>query len=115
MTTFTIPFPPTTNHIWKSSGKRRFLSDEYRAFKGLVAHIIVRERVPKFGAQRMAVLYEVCCPDKRRRDIANYEKAASDAFTECGVWDDDEQIDMLVMKRGPIVRLGCVIVTLEAL
>lgn len=115
MTTFTIPLPPSTNHIWVASGKRRYLSKEYVAFKGLVAHIVHRERVPKFGAQRMAVAVELCPPNKRMFDIDNRAKALLDALTECGVWADDSQVDQLHLKRGAIVKMGCAVVTLEAL
>ena len=115
MTTFTIPFPPTTNHIWKSSGKRRYLSSEYVAFKGLVDYIVKRERIPKFGDKRMAVAIELCAPNRRRVDIDNRVKAVLDAFTESHVWDDDSQVDQLHVKRGTIVKGGCAVVTLEVL
>ncbi len=115
MTTFTIPLPPTANHIWKSSGRRRYLSSEYVAFKGLVAYIVKRERVPNFGKARMAMAVEVCARDRRRMDISNRVKALEDALTAAGVWDDDEQIDQLHVKRGPIVKGGCAIVIVEAL
>lgn len=115
MTTFTIPLPPTANHIWKSSGKRRFLSSEYRAFKGMVALIVKRERVPRFGGKRMAVAVELCFPNRRRCDISNRVKALEDALTEAGVWDDDSQVDQLHVRRGEIVKGGCAVVTLEAI
>lgn len=115
MTTFTIPFPPSTNHIWKSSGKRRFLSSEYVAFKGMVDFIVKRERVPRIGEKRMAVAIELCGPNRRKYDIDNRVKAILDALTASGVWEDDEQVDQLHVRRGEIVKGGCAVVTLESL
>ena len=54
--------------------------------------------------ERLAVVMLVCAPDKRRRDLDNYCKCIFDAFTKAGVWNDDSQIDLLVVSRGFIVK-----------
>jgi Holliday junction resolvase RusA-like endonuclease len=63
---------------------------------------------------------KACCvlrilsPDKRRRDIGNYEKQATDALMEAGLFDDDEQIDFIWLVRRPTVKGGkCVAVLVE--
>ncbi len=115
MTTFTIPFPPTVNHMIRTFGKQRFMSAEYRAFTGMISVIVKRERVPNFGEQRLAIAIELCAPNKRKFDIDNRAKPTIDALMKAGVMDDDSQIDQLHVKRGPIVKGGCAIVTVEAL
>ena len=115
MTTFTIPFPPTVNHMIKSSGSKRYLSREYEAFNGMVGIIVKRERVPSFGDKKIALAIELCWPNKRKGDLDNRCKAVQDSLMKAGVMDDDSQVDQLHVKRGPIVKGGCAIVTVEAL
>jgi len=54
--------------------------------------------------ERLAVVMLVCAPDKRRRDLDNYCKCIFDAFTKADVWNDDSQIDLLVVSRGAVVK-----------
>jgi crossover junction endodeoxyribonuclease RusA len=44
--------------------------------------------------------------DRRASDLDNRLKALCDALEHAGVFDDDEQIDELVIVRGPIVKGG---------
>lgn len=113
MTTFTIPFPPTVNHMMRTSGKQRYLSPEYKAFNGLVSYIVKRDRVTRFGDKRLAVAIELCPPNKRRFDIDNRVKPTLDALVKAGVMDDDSQVDQIHVRRGDIVKVGCAVVTIE--
>ena len=110
-----LPFPPTVNHIWQSSGKRRYLSKEYEAFLGMVQVIVARAGIPRFDKQRLAVVIQLHWPNKRRGDIDNRVKAVLDSLGRCKVFDDDEQVDSLVITRENIVKGGLCVVTLEAL
>ena len=110
-----LPFPPTVNHIWQSSGKRRYLSKEYEAFLGMVQVIVAREKVPQFGKKRLAVEIGLYWPNKRRGDIDNRAKAVLDSLGRCKVFDDDEQVDSLMISRENIVKGGLCVVTLEVL
>ena len=110
-----LPFPPTVNHIWQSSGKRRYLSKEYEAFLGMVGVIVEREKVPQFGKQRLSVAIRLHWPNKRRGDLDNRCKAILDSLQRAGVFDDDEQIDRLTLEREGIVKGGLCAVTIEAL
>lgn len=54
-------------------------------------------------------------PDRRRRDLDNLQKAAFDALTKAGFWMDDCQvIDYRVVKM-PIVKGGCLELTITEL
>lgn len=55
---------------------------------------------------RLAVILVLCPPDRRRRDIDNFQKGLFDAMTKSGVWEDDSQVDFLCVIRGAIDRTG---------
>ena len=42
--------------------------------------------------------------DKRARDLDNYVKGAQDLLTDAGVWGDDKQVDLLIVKRGELQK-----------
>lgn len=107
---FTIPFPPTVNHIWKASGKRRYLSAEYLRFIDLVGWELKRVRAKSFGDARLGVTMLVNPPDKRRRDIDNVLKAVLDSLARAGLMTDDCQIDQIAVRRGNVIKDGQCIV-----
>lgn len=39
-------------------------------------------------------------PTARRCDIDNFTKGLWDALTDAGVWEDDSQVDELIIRRG---------------
>jgi crossover junction endodeoxyribonuclease RusA len=39
-------------------------------------------------------------PDARRRDIDNYNKALFDALTHAGIWEDDSQVQRMLVEWG---------------
>jgi crossover junction endodeoxyribonuclease RusA len=51
--------------------------------------------------------------DKRKQDIDNRIKALWDALGDAGVFDDDEQIDILMVSRGAIKKGGGCMVIIE--
>jgi len=53
--------------------------------------------------------------DKRKQDIDNRIKALWDALADAGVFDNDEQIDILLVQRGEIVKGGACRVEIEVL
>lgn len=54
-------------------------------------------------------------PDRRRRDLDNLQKAAFDALTKAGFWQDDQQVDDYRVKRMPIVKGGRLELTITEL
>lgn len=107
-----LPMPPSLNNLFPT-GKtgRRFRSKEYEAWivnapmgrGGAGAHI--------HGAVR--AIYRMHFLDKRRRDIANYEKAVSDLLVSRGIIEDDCMIDELHIYRGALEPVARVHVVLE--
>lgn len=62
---------------------------------------------------RLRVDIEVYPPDRRKRDIDNVCKATLDALAKAGVYQDDSQIDVLLITRMGIVSGGCLEVKVQ--
>ena len=113
---FELPFPPTVNTIWRTSSyhgqQRTTLSAKGRAYRKAVQQCVFMDgfmhRMRLSG--RLGMTITLHAPDKRCRDIDNYSKAILDAFTHAGVWDDDEQIDYLLIERGENRKAGLAVV-----
>ena len=53
--------------------------------------------------------------DRRKQDIDNRIKALWDALADAGVFDNDEQIDVLHIERGEIKKGGGCLVIIDIL
>jgi crossover junction endodeoxyribonuclease RusA len=111
----TLPYPPSTNRIWRTPTKgplagRTLLSEKGRRYRADAASALLIARVPRasFGDARLSVGIVACPPDRRRRDLDNVLKALLDALVHADVIADDSQIDRLAVERGPVVQGGSV-------
>lgn len=66
---------------------------------------------------RLRLILEVRPPSRRRYDLDNATSAAKASIDAvCTVWGlDDGAIDEVTVRRGPWVRGGALVLTLEAL
>ena len=96
-----LPFPPSVNHYlgrrchqtYKTAKAKTYNADVY----GLVlqAHANLRLDVP------LTVWYQYWFPDRRKRDVANYEKVLTDSMVTANVMVDDYLIfDIRQTKMG---------------
>ena len=107
-----LPFPPSTNHSHSFGGGRRFLDKRTKQFREKVQEIVIEQKPTKqFG--RLAMFIALYPPDKRKRDIGNYEKQTTDALMNAGVFDDDEQIDLITIVREEVIKGGMCVVVLQ--
>ncbi len=58
---------------------------------------------------------DVYPPDRRRRDLDNVLKALLDSLAHAKVYEDDSQIDVLVVDRKEVCGKGYVVVNVEEL
>ena len=101
---FIFPYPPSVNGYWGFHGSHRYLTPKAKAFKQeVVLASIGHER---YGANRLFVSVILNAPDRRIRDLDNYLKSLGDAMCQAGLFDDDSQIDKLLVERGAIVKGG---------
>ena len=74
---------------------------------------MVEYRVPKLGTARLEMQVTLYPKDRRKQDIDNRIKALWDALADAGVFDNDEQIDTLMVQRGAIKKGGGCMVIIE--
>ncbi len=111
---FTIPFPPSVNGYWRSYKGRQIISSRGRDYRQRCIEAMKEQRIHNEKLNcRLGVYVRFHAPDKRRRDLDNYLKAALDGITHAGFWVDDEQIDKLTIKRAENVLHGELVVTVE--
>lgn len=119
-----IPWPPSVNGYWRAfsqGGKvRNILSARGREYRAQVmaAALLAGCRMagkPKFPEWvRVACEIDLYPPDLRRRDLDNHVKAVLDGLTKANLWADDSQVDVLVVRRGPVIKGGLAMVQVMA-
>ena len=115
MLVLNLPLPPSVNSYRTIFRGRMGISKAGREFKAQVSDYVVEYRVPKLGKARLEMKVTVYPRDRRKQDIDNRIKALWDALADAGVFDDDEQIDILHIDRGEIKKGGGVLVMIDIL
>jgi crossover junction endodeoxyribonuclease RusA len=110
-----LPLPPSVNSYRTIFRGRMGISKAGREFKEQVQDYVVEYRVPKLGSARLEMKVVIYPRDRRKQDIDNRIKALWDALGDAGVFDDDEQIDVLMIERGEIKKGGGVLVMIDIL
>ncbi len=107
-------FPPSVNHYWRRSGSRIYLSAAGQAFKDSVAKDIRSQLVAvEMLTGRLGVSIELERGDRTEYDIDNYIKSVLDAMQGV-LFENDSQVDMLIVKRGPVEKPGrCEVIVSE--
>lgn len=112
-----LPFPPTVNHYWKHRHTKTrtitYITEAGKKFRRDAILLIKKQRANKHYDVRMRAIIELYPPDKRKRDLDNYNKGVLDALTHAGVIVDDSIIDELIIKRCKKVDGGETVVKLE--
>lgn len=110
--TISLPFPPSVNTYWRQWQGRTLLSKRGREYKQAVAVACYQKGLPKRMTGRLAVEIYATMPDRRQRDLDNLTKGLLDSLAAVGVFANDEQIDDLRIRRGPVLKPGGVVVTI---
>jgi len=109
-----LPFPPSVNHYYRRVGPRTLISREGRAFRKNVCALLGGSgiRKPPSGG-RIALAMDAFPPDRRRRDLDNLLKCTQDSLAHAGVFEDDSQIDLLVVARHEPVKGGKITIRID--
>ena len=89
------------------------MSKAGKEFKAQVSDYVVEYKVPKLGTARLEMQVTLYPKDRRKQDIDNRIKALWDALADAGVFDNDEQIDTLIVQRGAIKKGGGCLVVID--
>ena len=108
-----LPWPPSVNTYWRHVGHQVKLSAKGREYKHTVASLVRQRGLPLTG--RLAVDIELQAPTRAKRDVDNFAKGILDALQYAGVFLDDEQVDHLVIRRGPVISGGLAIVKVDSI
>ncbi len=105
-----LPFPPTENNYYVKTKNGVFISKQGRQYREKAIEYI-REQIPtKLKLEdRLMCICILYPPDRRTRDVDNYDKALIDSITHSGLWLDDSQSDQLFIFRGEIIKHGKVV------
>lgn len=112
-----LPWPPSNNRYYRHNRGRTHISAEGQAYRAKVAEIIKTSLLDIMTASPLRVRIECHVPDRRRRDLDNLQKAAFDALTKAGFWQDDVQVvDYRVLKMPQCKggKLELIVTELEA-
>ena len=97
-----LPFPPTVNNYYVKTKRGVFISMKGKKFRAEVEEAVNQQLPSVFIEDKMLVEVVLYPPDRRIRDLGNYDKALMDALTECGLWEDDSLIDQQFFYRGEV-------------
>lgn len=113
---FTIPFPPSVNRVYRNVHGRTLISREGRTYRQDVCALLAGggPRKPPMGG-RIALCMDAFPPDRRTRDLDNLLKASADALQHAGIYQDDSQIDLLLIRRREPVKGGKLAVRIDLL
>ena len=110
-----LPYPPSLNCYWRNFRGNTVLSKAGREFKQAVWACVLEQKIPKFGIKRLEVTLWLYPRSKVVTDLDNRLKAVLDGLEDAGVYDNDGQIDILMIQRGEIRKGGGVDVMIEVL
>ena len=107
-----LPFPPSLGQYWRARGKKRFISAAGKLFRETVVATHL-QRHPL--TQRLRVSIDAYMPDRKIRDLDNIFKPLLDAMEHAGVYETDNQIDELTIRRCDVRPPGKLEVTIETI
>lgn len=110
-----LPYPPTVNTMFPTGKNgRRYLSAKGKAYRQEVYRLVLEQHgIFKPYTGRISATVELTPPDKRKRDIDNYNKALFDALGYANVYMDDEQIKRLYIEMREPGEGSCVVILEE--
>ena len=113
--TIKLGFPPSVNTMYCNNARGRHMSKRGKQYRKSVVDDVFEQH---YGAQGFVgpvrASVDLIPPDRRKRDIDNYNKAIFDGLKAAGVYIDDDQIKELhVWMMEPGKESGCTVVIEE--
>ncbi len=99
-----LPFPISVNAIWRGNSKHSVyrIPKYIKWLKEAESQWLLQRpsKSPKRIEGRYTLDITLCRPDKRRRDLGNYEKVISDFLHLVGIIDDDNLSEKITLQWG---------------
>lgn len=112
MIVLTLPLPNSANTHWRHGRGITYLSKEGRAYRDTVKTLLPNS---KPTLDRLEVSIDIYPRDKRAIDLDNRIKPLLDALEHANVFENDSQIDRLIVSRKEIYKGGKCTVTIRGL
>ena len=121
---FDMPWPPTVNHFHQPIVVYKGKKPTARIIKGAKARRYSKDMAPfleNIGIAgenikgRVSVILVLHPPTLAKYDIDNRTKGVFDALSEVGFWVDDEQVDILTIRKGVKIKGGLVSLIIDVL
>lgn len=113
---FILPYPPSVNSYWRRRGMQYFIAPKGQQYRRAVTEIIKQLGLDNKSRARMKIKIIADVPDRRRRDLDNILKAVLDSLEHSDFVCDDNQFDVIHLKRGELIpggRLGIKVTEIE--
>ena len=107
---YELPYPPSVNNYWHTSGKRRYISPAGKKFTEEVAVNVYEQGYKRFGDKSLGISVMIHPRSKRKFDLDNTLKAILDALMKANVYDDDSQFEYIEIARGEARDGGAAVV-----
>ncbi|MBN8241740.1 RusA family crossover junction endodeoxyribonuclease [Nitratireductor aquimarinus] len=103
-----LPYPPTANNLFINAGRKRVKSPQYKTWIVMASLSVKDSHRQYIGPYSISIAAKR--PDKRKRDIANLEKAVSDLLVTNGVIQDDSLCERITMTWDAGINADCVVI-----
>lgn len=97
--TVDLPWPPSVNRIWRSTGRRVYRDPRYIAWAEEAGWVVKAKRLHKIEGKFSATIV-LFPPDKRKIDVDNRVKVLLDLAQKSGLIEDDHLCRLLVVSYG---------------
>lgn len=110
--TLELDWPPSVNHYLGTNGHRRFIKPTGQLYRWKV----IARRPLGFEklTGRLGLEIEAYPPDRRKRDLDNIFKCLLDSLQHAKIYENDNQIDEIWIRRNEVRKPGGVIVRIYA-
>lgn len=104
-----LPFPPSVNAMYANGGNKRgrHKTPSYKSWEQEATLYVKDSMRLELVSYSLMILLEA--PDKRRRDLGNYEKAVSDFLVSQRIVKDDCYSKRIVLEWGYNLPSPCVV------
>jgi crossover junction endodeoxyribonuclease RusA len=112
---FELPVPPSVNNYYVRGYRNTVrIGKAGKAYRQAVVAALRPLDLRVSGCLDVSIVYCAASTSSRAlKDLDNLLKCLLDSLTHAGLWEDDSQIDRLLVERGPIKAPGFVSLTVR--